>query len=220
VTRLLGEIRNTDEALLFFTALAEELDDAGRADLERLQHSFRKMRQNELDRLQAGLRQAGSERFFDFCRQVVAAPVLFTLAAGADPFVPLADFARKALDARLAAVLELVPAARPAGAVEAQHRLRITVKHFRYRLEILSFLVGTPFQEAHEELKGYQELLGKMHDLDVFAGIVRGADFSSEAEKSVLDAMASRRERLFAGFSRMLETAPFEKIGAQVRSAL
>ena len=87
-------------------------------------------------------------------------------------------------------------------------------------LWILSVLVGTPFHELQGALKGYQELLGKMHDLDVFAGIVRGADLSPATEKSVLDAIAVKRERHFADFSRLLEIAPFERIGAQVRSAL
>lgn len=221
VTRLLGEIRNTDEALIFFAALADELDHACRGDLERLLDSFREMRKNELKRLKAGLRQAGSESRADFHRQVVNSPALFTPPAdGTDPFAPLTAFARGALDARLAAVLELVPEARQPGAIEAQHLLRIAVKHFRYRLEILSFLAGARYQELHGALKGYQELLGRMHDLDVFAGIVREAGFPPETEQPVLDAIAAKRERLFAEFSGMLEAAPFERIGAQVRNAL
>ncbi|MCM2359485.1 MAG: CHAD domain-containing protein [Geobacteraceae bacterium] len=221
VTRLLGEIRNTDEALLFFAALAEELDAACRGNLERLLDSFRETRKSELKRLKAGLRRAGSGARADFCRRVVEAPALFAPPADdADPFVPLVAFARGALDARLAAVLELVPEARQPGAIESQHLLRIAVKHFRYRLEILSSLVGSRYQELHGALKGYQELLGRMHDLDVFAGIVREAGFPPETEQPALDAIAAKREGLFTGFSRMLETAPFERIGAQVRTSL
>src|SRR5512136_446696 len=40
VTRLLGDIRNTDEAILFFTALAEEVAADCRNDLERITLSF------------------------------------------------------------------------------------------------------------------------------------------------------------------------------------
>ena len=59
-----------------------------------------------------------------------------------------------------------------------------------------------------------------MHDLDVFAGIVRKEGFPSETEKPVLDAIAARRAKLFEDFTGMLETAPFEAIGERVRNAL
>ena len=42
VTRLLGDIRNADEALLFFTALKDEFDSSGRSHLEELAGTFRK----------------------------------------------------------------------------------------------------------------------------------------------------------------------------------
>jgi hypothetical protein len=59
-----------------------------------------------------------------------------------------------------------------------------------------------------------------MHDLDVFAGNVRKAGFSSETEKLVLDNILSKREKLFQDFSGMLKTMPLEKIGEQVRNLL
>jgi CHAD domain-containing protein len=221
VTRLLGEIRNTDEAVCFFDALMAELNEPGQADLSRLKLSFLKNRKNELKRLKAGLRISASNTLRDRYRHAVNSPVLFSSPPTAvDLFAPLASFAQNSLDARMAAVVQLAPKAGQVDAIEAQHLLRIAIKHFRYRMEILSFLFGARFQELHAPIKGYQEVLGKMHDLDVFAGIVRAAGFSPSTEEVLLGTIAARRAQLFAQFSAMLKTVPLEKIGKQARIAL
>jgi CHAD domain-containing protein len=221
VTRLLGEIRNTDEAIIFFSTMAAELDVACRGDLEGVTASFRKGREKELKRLNSGLLDIASGRVRDLYRRVVNAPTLFIEPLnGIDLFMPLARFARGAFDDRLAAILKLVPVAVREGEAEAQHLLRIAVKHLRYRLEILSFLIGVPYEELHGALKEYQDLLGMMHDLRVFTGIIRNARLPFDIEKIVLDAIAFKGERLFAGFSEMLVSTPFEKIGREIRNAL
>lgn len=218
VTQLLGAIRNADEALLFFTALADELGAACRGDLDRLLLSFRKERKGELARLTDGLRELVTGRMRARYRRVIAAPALFAPPPGVDPLAPLAGFARVALDARFADVVALVPAARRPGEVEAQHRLRIAIKRYRYRMEILSPLVGQSFPELHAAIKEYQDLLGKMHDLDVFAQLVRESHFAAPTEKAVLAAIATKRGDLFTAFAGKLEAVPIEEIGARVRS--
>jgi CHAD domain-containing protein len=221
VTRLLGEIRNTDEAILFFTALAKELDAGFCDDLEGIAASFQKGRKKELKQLRAGLKEIASRQLRDLYRRVINSPSLFNLQKNdIDLFIPLSQFAGEALNARLAAILRLLPEARQAGEIEAQHLLRIAVKHFRYRIEILSFLFGAHFEELHGVLKGYQDVLGIMHDLDVFADIVRKAGLTFLKQKPCLDVIAAKRSNLFAEFSAMLDTTPFEEIGERIRIML
>jgi CHAD domain-containing protein len=221
VTRLLGEIRNTDEAILFFSALADEVDETCRGDLEGVAASFRKSRKKELKRLKAGLRDIDSGSLGDLYRRVINAPNLFSNAPnGIDLFIPLSRFAKDALDERFASVLKLVTVALQEGEAEAQHLLRIAVKHLRYRMEIISFLFGSHYEELHEALKEYQDLLGKMHDLQVFSGIIRNARLPFEIERMILDAMVARERKLFADFSEKHNATPFEKIGERVRDAL
>jgi len=221
VTRLLGDIRNSDEAALFFATLVDELDAACRADLSRLVATFREERADELEQLAAGLRKLVSAKLSDRLWRTIDNPSLLSpLPGGVDPFLPLADFAREALDARLNDVLALVPAARLPENAAAQHRMRIAVKHYRYRLEILSTLIGSGYQQLHAAVKGYQEVLGKMHDLDVFAGICRAAALGPPAADLVPTAIAAKREQLFAVFAGMLAASPFEQIGLRVREAL
>ena len=221
VTRLLGEIRNTDEAIIFFSELAADLDVACHGDLEGVTTSFRKSREKELKRLKSGLRNIASGTLRDLYRRVVNAPNLFVNPLnGIDLFMPLSLFAKDAFDERLAAILKLVPVAVQEREADAQHLLRISVKHLRYRLEILSFLIGVHYEELHGTLKDYQDLLGRMHDLHVFAGIIRNACLPFEIEKVVLDAIAVKGGKLFADFSDMLVSTPFEKFGEQLRNAL
>jgi CHAD domain-containing protein len=132
----------------------------------------------------------------------------------------LSHFASTAFDEPLSEIARLVPDARKAGEIRAQHLLRIAVKHWRYRIEILSFLMGAAYGEIHGAVKGYQEVLGKMHDLDVFSGIVGEAELSSPARTNMLDIIKLKKESFFTVFSTMLENIPLEKIGEQIEKAL
>ncbi|HTP66125.1 MAG TPA: CHAD domain-containing protein [Geobacteraceae bacterium] len=219
VTRLLGDIRNTDEAIIFFSALVEELGPDHGSGLEGIIDGFLMKRKRELKGLRSGLREIASDPLHDLCRRIFNAPSLFTPAAGGiDLFMPLSCFAGDALETRLAVILKLLPEARQAAEIEAQHLLRIAIKHYRYRMEILSFLIGPCYEEIHGILKSYQDLLGKMHDLDVFAGIIRGTAFAPPTDDPVSRAITTRRDGLFADFTAMLEKIPFEKIGEGIRS--
>lgn len=221
VTRLLGDVRNSDEAALFFATLLEELDSTCRTDLSRLVAAFREDRPAMLERLEAGLRKLTAAKLNDRFRRTVDNPSLLAPGpGGVDPFGTLADFARQALEARLHDVLRLVADAQVPTNVAAQHRMRIAIKHYRYRTEILSPLLGSDYKELHAALKGYQDVLGRMHDLDVFAGICREAAFSPQTAQQVTEAIAARRVQLFADFVRMLETLPFERIGERLRERL
>ena len=221
VTRLLGEVRNTDEAIIFFTSLAEELGHEHRVEAERILNSFWKKRNKELKGLKAGLKEIVSGSMHDLFRRAINSPALFTPPGnGIDLFGPVSQFAGNALDYRLEAVIRLVPEARKHGNVEDQHLLRIAVKHLRYRMELLSFLFAEGYDDMHGVLKAYQDLLGKMHDLDVFTGIVRDAIFPAGIEKAFVEKIAAKREMLFADFSSMLDRRPFDMIGAWLRSAL
>ncbi|NVN90551.1 MAG: CHAD domain-containing protein [Desulfuromonadales bacterium] len=218
VTRFLGDIRNTDEAILFFTALAAELDDSCRRDLETFLATCHDDRERTVRGLESGLRKIAAGRLSDLYLRTLHSLSLFTPPDnGIDLFSPLSGFAKDALDQRLSTIRELLPQAREPGAIEAQHRLRIAVKHFRYRMELLSFLVRAEYPLLHGLVKGYQDVLGTMHDLDVFSGIVREAGFPAGTEKMILDAMDAKRGKLFLNFSGMLVAQPLEQIGERVR---
>jgi CHAD domain-containing protein len=221
VTRLLGDIRNADEAVIYWESVTGRLDEEGRSELEKMTGSFRKNRKKLLRRLHAGLQKLSPPSLRDQYLRTINSPSLFTHPAnGIDLFAPLAGFAKGSIDARLTDVMKYLPDARKSGEVESQHLLRIAVKHFRYRMEILAPLIGSRYAELHAAVKKYQEVLGTMHDLDVFAAIVRGEGMSAQAGQAVLQIIASQREALFRDFVGMLAAAPLETVGEEVRDAL
>jgi CHAD domain-containing protein len=221
VTRLLGDIRNADEAIIFWESLTGRLAEKDRSDLEQLIDSFRKDRKKLLRKLHAGLQKLSPPSLRDQYLRTINSPCLFTVPVnGIDLFAPLADFAKGSIEARLTDVMECLPDARKSGAVEAQHRLRIAIKHFRYRMEILAPLIGVRYDELLSAVKGYQEVLGKLHDLHVFAVIVRGQGMSPQAGQAVLQIIAAQREALFRDFTGMLATTPLEALEGEVRDVL
>jgi len=221
VTRLLGDLRNTDEALLFFRELGAVLPAPCVEELKALMDRQEAVRKGERQRLMERLEKLDVGKSRAAFARAVAKPVLFPGPGGSvDPFISIGSFAASALHERFADLLALVPAARHEGAVAAQHALRIAVKHCRYRIEILSFLLADGAVEILAVMKAYQECLGTMHDLDIFAEMVRREGLPREVECVILNAIAQRREDRFARFAELLGEHPFELIGEQARGAL
>ncbi len=221
VTRLLGTLRNTDEALLFFRELAATLPELCGEGLGGFMVREESLREQERQRLAEGLGNLDAVKSRAAFAQAVASPVVFPRPdLAVDPFTALRSFAVAAMDERLAGLLPLVPAARHEGAAAAQHALRIAVKHYRYRMEILSFLFATGYDELHATVKAYQECLGTMHDLDVFADMARHEGLPPECECVILNAIAERRGECFVRFGELLGEHPFELLGEKIREAL
>lgn len=221
VTRLLGALRNTDEALVFFRHMAETAEGGAGRHLARIIARYEDLRREQRRQLRRGLGDLDPRRTREALARIVACPTLFSPPpSGIDPFTTIAVFAAERLRERLDDVLALVPDACREADVEAQHRLRIAVKHYRYRLEILSFLLGDCSGPLHAAIKAYQDVLGTMHDLDVFAGIVRHEGLPSADECVILNHITGERRRRFALFAGLLAETPFEAIGEQVRRAL
>lgn len=221
VTRLLGRLRNTDEALLFFLELAASLPESCGEEIGAILARQEARRKDEHQRLAEGLEDLDAEKTSSTFARAVARPAVFPRPdVAVDPSTPIASFAAVALDERLADLLALAPAARHEGAVAAQHALRIAVKHYRYRIEILSFFMIDGAEEVIATLKTYQECLGTMHDLDVFADMVRHEGLSPECQCVILNVIAERRRTSFACFGELFGEHPFELIGEEVRRAL
>ncbi|CAG0984932.1 hypothetical protein GEOBC_02039 [Geobacteraceae bacterium] len=221
VTRLLGALRNTDEALLFFRKLAAALPEPCGEGLGVLIARQDVLRENERQRLAERFKNLDSGKTRSAFTLTMARPFVFPRPdLAVDPFTPLGSFAAAALEQRFTHLLALVPAACREGEAAAQHTLRIAVKHYRYRIEILSFLIATGYEDIHAAVKAYQECLGTMHDLDVFSEMVRREGLSPEVECVILNAIAEQRTMCFARFTELLGEHPFELIGEQVRGAL
>lgn len=210
VTRLLGDVRNTDEAISYFTALAGSIASADVAEPLQLRvAAMQKERDREARRLRTVLTTLSRRDLRDEFARTLGRPLIFAGNPGScDPCTTMDRFARLSVAERLAVMPELVDAASVEEDIAAQHRLRIAVKHFRYRMEILSFLFSPGYGELYADVKGYQEVLGKLHDLDVFAGMVSAWSLPARTEAAILDAIARERHGKYGSFLELMERSP------------
>lgn len=219
LTRLLGEMRNTDEAILFFTALAEEVSGpACRDELQTFIGGTEDKRQRETRRMVNGLRKLDRKGLYFRYHQAINELSLFSLPGqGVDPLGALSGFAAEAFDSRFAAIAELLVPARDPNAIEAQHCLRIAIKHYRYRMELLSFLFGDCYEQLHVMVKSYQDVLGTMNDLDVFGRMAQDGGFSPDVERELLEGIAARRLERFRALNALMESSPLETVAVKVK---
>ena len=219
VTGVLGGLRNTDESILFFSQLTpaerHPSDSALRNLLKQLELERAAARQQLEDDLDALKPRALASRLAG----ELAAPRLFGNSR-TDPFQGFSRYADGAIAARALPISGLLPRARDEADAAGQHRLRIAVKKMRYRLEILEPLLAAGFPELQRVLKGYQEVLGKLHDLDIFAAMVLDRVPEGAGQQNLLRVITARRSRLYASFLKMLESHPVDALGAQARSYL
>lgn len=218
LTRALGELRNADEAFLFLSRLAPQLDPSCRQFLSAPLARCRQRRREERERLGPLLTSwQNGESAPRFCR-AAGRPTLY--AGGDHPaFLPVADFTRVALDPKESEIPHLLSPALREENVDAQHRLRIAVKHLRYRAEILSPLFRPGFRAHHATLKTYQEELGRMHDLDVFASLLVDEE-AGPGREATLAALAEQRREHFRRFAALHERTPLPDLAEALRSLL
>lgn len=218
VTELLGELRNTDEAFLFFSSLDPEESSGCRQETDQLLFHLAKQQDEARKGLERELAELDARALK---RQFVTAlrPNPFKVRR-ADPFARTDIFAEQALAERVGLVEELFPAALREEDVVAQHRLRIAFKKLRYRLEILAPLLEDEGEELRQALKRYQDLLGKLHDLDVFAEMVLERVPQGPGREELLRVLAGRRAGLFASFVEAQRVLPLKPLTERVREEL
>lgn len=219
VTKMLGDLRNTDEACLFFSELAPEELAQSHHEVEELLSGLRVEREQAHKKLEKELSSLNPKPLRGEFRCVRNRPNLFR-SNSVDPSTSIAVFAGGAIMQRAETLNELLPRAIHEADTEAQHELRIAFKRMRYRLEIIAPLLRGGYHELHSELKGYQDVLGKLHDIDVFAEMVRDRLADGAGKQELLQVMADRRSRLHSSFLERLTSFPIDSIGERARDAL
>ncbi|HZV82181.1 MAG TPA: CHAD domain-containing protein [Geobacteraceae bacterium] len=219
LTGMLGAIRNTDEALLFLESLPPILPDPATRAVSTLTDLLQSERTAEKNHLQSAMKQIDPASLRSRFEKICNRPAIFAISAR-DPFMKVADFLRDTLHEREASLLRFTAEAAHEENIAAQHRLRIAMKHFRYRLELASFFSPDRLNDLIREAKSYQELLGTMHDLDVFATMISERIASPDASAPLLAHIAARRHQLFEIFAVKTDKYPLTKLAADARSAL
>ncbi|MBI3048712.1 MAG: CHAD domain-containing protein [Acidobacteria bacterium] len=181
LTRALGPVRELDVALETLGGLAGE---APRAAVARLKQVLRQERRRLHD---AMAREVQRVDFDTLRRQAIHA------ARSQRRLDAAARAARRAV--RLRSAIE------SAGSIylpDRLHEVRIAVKKLRYALELVRHVEGSRAVARLRRLKEAQDLLGRMHDLDVLVARVRALQGSANAPtlrlSSDLDRLVRRLE--------------------------
>lgn len=212
LTNTLGAIRNTDEALHFFALLAASVSAPANPAAEQLVLTLQAQRQEELAALKKNLKAISPTALRGLFDQTCNNPLIFH-TRDVDPLQPMADFLKTAIAARETPLGELYPLACVPENVTAQHRLRIAVKRFRYRMEYFSFLEADGYVELYARTKGFHDILGHLHDLDVFSTLVTQKVPDPLAQQAMQDLIAQKRQALFAEFLRQDALCPVTSLG-------
>jgi CHAD domain-containing protein len=187
VTRALGGVRELDVALAFLDEIRASnpaLAGAVAAVRQAVRWERDVRRRTMLSRLQ----RANLEKI----KRRVSARLVDVQVAGPDP-AWLTRLGRR-IAVRAAGVEAAAEAAGDLYAPNRLHGVRIATKKLRYALELARELASLPTIGAVRRLKGMQDLLGRMHDLEVLAAHTR-----------LLDLQASARGRLHVRIGALLD---------------
>ena len=183
VTRRLGTIRNLDVLRL----LIDELHESGRHDegsLKRLAAIVSEERTEGRERLPAKLPTAELHRIADKLDKIARQLKTLERSSSARGRTSVRSW-RWAVEARLARrTAGLATAIHEAGTVylpERLHAVRVTLKKLRYAVELSEEISGAPAARELEKkttsnlrtLKAGQDVLGRLHDLQVLIDRVR-----------------------------------------------
>lgn len=208
LTRGVGELRNIDEAILFFQQECRRTDDCPQLFGSLLDSLYRR-RAAESTVVRKLLKRLDDDEIRDFmdrCERRLSRTGRNRSALKDTP--PLAVYLSETSITLFSTVDHLLPRALAPDAVETRHRLRIAIKHWRYFLEIVADISGKEYGLILENLKQYQSVLGTLNDLAVFSALA--ADYGlTEAERERFSAVAAAGTvRNFTTFAEMMQQQP------------
>jgi len=212
VTRRLGALRNLDESFLFLATLTEKLDMSHRLALTPFLMSREAARAPLLAQLERFLGEQRPDRFLKRHRRWLSCPSLVNGPGGIDLFMTLREFAGTAMKEGHEGLLTLVAPARSVEDDAARHRLRIALKHYRYRFELFEPLADKRYAAAYRLIKQYQQHLGALNDLTVFSGMLADGLVSPQSVPGILMAVEQKKRKLVRAFLKLLDKKPLDTI--------
>ncbi len=197
--QFLGDVRDTDAFLEYLAQAAGEAPSARRRALEKLAHAYGRVRHQQH---QAAIAAFGNESYAR-----LRARVEKFLSGGQGKGRcgrPAGRQARRYLRACLQRFLCHGGKLRKLSPRE-QHELRIAGKNLRYVAEFFRDFCDSEISRALDDLTGFQDSLGRAHDLYVYQEwIAKRAAQSPPAEAR---AMAAVRQKLDQDYERSLDEA-------------
>ncbi len=198
LTRGIGELRNLDEAILFFSRTPPGKMATGDMFAPLLLH-LRDKREHEANKVRRLLRKLDTTRIEQAIDRLVTClrePDEGMHKDGAPTSIP-AFFSESGLHL-YEEIYRHLPGALSLENAQCRHALRIAVKRWRYFLEIAAKIFKQNYEETLELLKGYQQLLGNLNDLIVFEALAGEVSLTPDGS-ATLDTLVRRLTTNYLG---------------------
>jgi CHAD domain-containing protein len=202
ITRALGPVRELDVALALAGTLATDWPDLAPA-LDQISARLLELRARRRARL---VKKVSRAEVDDLVERVEALLAQAQRRGGSRPSIDRPRLAER-IASRAATTREAAESAGALYAPEALHAVRIATKKLRYALEVARAVRIAGAAGAARRLRHYQDLLGLLHDLQVFSSHVTrvqarpaGADPHLATLSDLLMHLEDRCRELHAAF--------------------
>jgi len=202
LTRILGGLRNIDEALLFFRS-PPRTDIPASKELCRI---LSKLRSRNLKLIKKALSAFDHRKLDRMVRELVAG-LNEDCIAGRNGISSPAYLSGVSIRRYLPICQLLAVATAPAHRA-SRHALRIAIKKWRYFLEIVSSILDRDYTPVLETLKGYQSILGRMNDIAEFEVLLSNLDVSPEVREYTEATLQMEDALLLNNLTGLIERKP------------
>lgn len=202
LTRILGGLRNIDEALLFFQARVRADVSADTAILKALS----RFRPGEFKRIKKALKDFDHRHLDRLVREIVAGVNEASITERTSISL-LAYFSNVSIRQYLP-IHRLLAISTIPGHHASRHALRIAIKKWRYFFEIISPILGRDYSQLLELLKEYQSLLGRMNDVAEFKSLLGAMKLPPDQREYAREILKAEDALLLESFTELTERKP------------
>lgn len=199
LTRILGDLRNLDEALLYF----EQFDPL---ELQPLLAPLARQRGKDVRLVGNHLEELDTRKLDRRINHAVNK--LATRIDGNRLQEILATLAERSRQLYLP-IHELLPDSTGPGQIEQRHHLRIAIKKWRYCTELLAGMLDRDQSDLLEQLRRYQTVLGDMNNLQVFRTMLpKAKKLPATVRLTLLQRLAADHNLLLADYRELTRRHP------------
>ncbi len=202
LTRVLGALRNIDEALLFFR-LHTPAESAGGYQLR---YMLTQMRGGELTRIKESLTAFDRHRLDRIVRKAAEGLEEHQIADSRKS--PLTTYFSDTCIKLYQPIQDLLPASLSREQREPRHALRIAIKKWRYFFEIAAPVLKRDYGSILGLLKEYQAILGRMNDVAAFGALCGGLTLSRRERGFIEATLNAEDELLLQQLTELIEQKP------------
>lgn len=202
LTRLLGGLRNIDEAQLFFRQHTPA-KTGGAYQVSRL---LSELRPGELARIKKALTSLDHRRLDRVVRKAAAGLNEERMMGNGGSTLP--EYFTETGIRLYQPILDLLPTATARDQRTSRHALRIAIKKWRYFLEITAPVLERDYRPLLGQLKEYQTILGGMNDVAEFEALCADLPLSRHERVFIETALQSEEELLLQKLTILMEEKP------------